>query len=389
MNICLASDTYLPRVNGVVRSVQSFAEQFRKQGHRVWIFAPAFPDYKDLEPDVVRFPSRYVFFDPEDRLANMSARGSKELVKHFAEYKFDIVHNQAPFALGLASVKWGKAHHIPLVSTYHTLFEAYVHNYLKAIPDFVGRWAAARFSSWFCNQHDLIIAPSSPMADALKAYGVTVPVAINATGIDLAPFQNLNGQRMREKLGFAKDDIMLLTMGRVAREKNLPFLLDVMERLAPLQPKARLVIAGQGPALEEIKALVTKRKLDSKIVYIGYLNRQDWADLYAAAELDLLASVTETQGMVLTEAMAAGTPCVAVGAMGVKDVMADGGGLMVGLDQNEFTQAVNRMLTDKNLYAQKLKEAKAQAQAWSIQAKAKELLEKYQKLIETYKAKRK
>jgi glycosyltransferase involved in cell wall biosynthesis len=389
MNICLATDTYLPRVNGVVRSVQSFAEQFRKQGHRVWIFAPAFPDYKDLEPDIVRFPSRYLFFDPEDRLANMKHPQSKALVKSLADYKFDIIHNQAPFALGLASVKWGKAHHIPLVSTYHTLFEAYVHNYLKAVPEFAGRWVAARFSCWFCNKHDLIIAPSSPMADALKAYGVTAPVAINPTGIDLAPFQHLDGKRMREKLGFAKDDIMLLTMGRVAREKNLPFLLDVMERLIPLQPKARLVIAGQGPALEEIKAAVTRRKLDSKIVYIGYLNRQDWADLYAAAELHLLASVTETQGMVLTEAMAAGTPCVAVGAMGVKDVMADGGGLMVNLDLAEYTQAVQRLLTDKKLYAQKLEEAKRQAQNWSIQAKAKELLGKYETLIAGYKNKKK
>jgi glycosyltransferase involved in cell wall biosynthesis len=191
----------------------------------------------------------------------------------------------------------------------------------------------------------------------------------------------VDGERMRQKLGFTKDDIMLLAMGRVAREKNLPFMLDVLERLIPLQPKARLVIAGQGPALEEIKAEVTRRKLDPKVVYIGYLDRKDWADLYAAAELHLLASVTETQGMVLTEAMAAGTPSVAVNAMGVKDVMADGGGLAVSLDLKEYTDAVQRMLTDKKLYAEKLEEAKRQAQAWSIQAKAKEMLNKYEALI--------
>jgi hypothetical protein len=158
-----------------------------------------------------------------------------------------------------------------------------------------------------------------------------------------------------------------------------------LERLIPLQPKARLVIAGQGPALAAITAEVTRRQLENKVVFIGYLNRQDWADLYAAAELHLLASVTETQGMVLTEAMAAGTPCVAVAAMGVKDVMAGGGGLAVNLDLTEYTNAVQRLLTDKKLYAEKREEAKRQAQNWSIQAKARELLGKYEKLISGYK----
>jgi glycosyltransferase involved in cell wall biosynthesis len=385
MNICLVTDTYLPRVNGVVRSVQSFAQQFRELGHRVWIFAPEFPEYKDLEPDVVRFPSRYLSFDPEDRLANMKHPGSKALVAKLADYKFDIIHNQTPFSLGMASVKWARQLQIPLVHTYHTLFEAYVHNYLKLIPDFAGHWAAARFSRWYCNRHDLIIAPSSPMAEALLGYGVKAPVGINPTGIDLAPFKSVNGERMRQKLGFAKDDIMLLAMGRVAKEKNLPFLLDVLERLIPLQPKARLVIAGQGPALNLIKAEVVRRKLENKVVFVGNLDRQDWADLYGAAELHLLASVTETQGMVLTEAMAAGTPCVAVAAMGVKDVMADGGGLAVNLDLTEYTNAVQLLLTDKKLYAEKLAEAKLQAQNWSIQAKAKELLSKYEKLIAGHK----
>jgi glycosyltransferase involved in cell wall biosynthesis len=387
MNICLVTDTYLPRVNGVARSVQSFAQQFREQGHRVWIFAPEFPEFKDQEPDVVRFPSRFLSFDPEDRLANMKDPGSKALVAKLADYKFDIIHNQTPFSLGMASVKWAKQLKIPIVHTYHTLFEAYVHNYIKWIPDFAGHWAAAWFSRWYCNKHDLIIAPSSPMAEALKGYGVKVPIGINPTGIDLEPFKKLDGERMRQKLGFAKDDIMLLAMGRVAKEKNLPFLLDVLERLIPLQPKARLVIAGQGPALAAITAEVAQRKLQDKVVFIGYLDRKDWADLYAAAELHLLASVTETQGMVLTEAMAAGTPCVAVAAMGVKDVMADGGGLAVSLDLAEYTNAVQRLLTDKKLYAEKLEEAKRQAQNWSIQAKAKELLGKYEKLISEYKKK--
>jgi 1,2-diacylglycerol 3-alpha-glucosyltransferase len=120
------------------------------------------------------------------------------------------------------------------------------------------------------------------------------------------------------------------------------------------------------------------------VVFQGYLNRKDWADLYAAADLHLLASVTETQGLVLTEAMAAGTPCVAVAAMGVKDVMAGGGGLTVRLDVAEFADAVERLLTDEKLYAAKVEEAKRQAQDWSIQRKAAQMIQEYQKLIDTW-----
>lgn len=381
MNICLVTDTYLPRVNGVVQSIRSFAREFKRHGHRVFILAPRFPKYQDPEADIWRFPSHYLFFDPEDRLANTWLPSSQALIRRLGEAKIDLIHTQTPFSLGMAAIGWARRFQIPLVHTYHTLFEAYVHLYIRILTEKAGRSLAARFSRWFCNQHDLNVVPSSPIKETLQGYGVTRPIVVNPTGIDLSPFQNLEGPRMRKQLGFGEQDILLLTMGRVAREKNLPFLFDVLERLAPRHPQARLVISGQGPALEETKAECTRRGLQDKVVFLGYLNRKDWVDLYAAADLHLLASVTETQGLVLTEAMAAGTPCVAVAAMGVKDVMAGGGGLAVGLNVEEFAAAVHRLLTDQDLYAAKVAEAKIQAQAWSIEAKAVEMLGHYQDLI--------
>jgi 1,2-diacylglycerol 3-alpha-glucosyltransferase len=381
MNIGIVTDTYLPRVNGVVASIRAFAAEFRKLGHRVFVLAPKFPDFADTEPDILRFPSHYIFFDPEDRLGNPFAAESRELVRYLSEAKLDILHTQTPFTLGMTALTWAKRFKVPVVHTYHTLFEAYIHHYIRFVPPFAGRALAKYFSRWYCNRHDLTVVPSTAMAETLHAYGVHKPVAVVPTGIDLTPFAQVDGPRMRKQLGVPADTPFLLTMGRVAHEKNLPFLFDVLERLAPVQPKARLMICGQGPALEDIKAEAAKRGLGERVMFTGYLTKHDWADLYAAADLHLLASVTETQGLVLTEAMAAGTPCVAVAAMGVKDVMAGGGGLTVDLDVQHFADAVNRLLTDKALYAAKVAEAKVQAQAWSIQAKAKQLLGEYEKLL--------
>ncbi len=381
MKIGLVTDTYLPRVNGVVQSIRSFARAYRQLGHHVLILAPEFPGYRDQEEDVWRFPSHYLFFDPEDRLANTWLPRSRRLLRDLPDRRLDLLHTQTPFSLGLAALSWGRNLKIPLVHTYHTLFEAYFHLYFKIVPESWARKIASGFSRWFCNRHDMIVVPSTPIRETLNGYGVKRPIVVNPTGIDLSPFQNLDGERMRKQLGFAPGDVLLLAMGRVAREKNLPFLFDVLERLAGRQPKARLVISGQGPALAEVKAECRRRGLDAKVIFLGYMDRRDWADLYAGADVHVLASLTETQGLVLTEAMAAGTPCVAVAAMGVKDVLAGGGGIAVDLDVEAFADAVDRLLRDRDLYAAKRAEAAVQARNWSIESKARQMLTHYEQLL--------
>jgi 1,2-diacylglycerol 3-alpha-glucosyltransferase len=382
MHIGIVTDTFLPRVNGVMKSIMTFTEQFRASGHQVTIFAPWFPEIqKEQEEGVWRFPSLYLFFNPEDRLPNPYASESRKKMRQVADLKLDIIHTQTPFALGFMFAKHAKKIGVPTVHTYHTLFEAYMPHYFPIFPRMTDKPLVAWYSRRFCHLHDQIIVPSTSIQEVLEGYKVKTPVRVLPTGTNVEPFANVDGERMRKQLGFSAEDKMLLCMGRVAREKNIPFLFDVLEKIQPDQPTARLVIAGQGPALAGVKAECKKRKLTDKVVFVGLLNRRDWADLYAAADLQLLASVTETQGLVLTEAMAAGTPCVAVGAMGVRDVMAGGGGLAVSLNVTEFTQAVNRLLTDKTLYQEKLKEAAVQAQEWSAENKAQQMIETYEAVI--------
>jgi len=384
MNIGIVTDTYQPRINGVVHSILTFTRELRRMGHRVIIFAPAFPGYQQNEEDIWRFPSHYTANNPEDRLSNPFRKESRRLFRQLPELQLDIVHTHTPFSLGIAMLAWARKQKLPTVHTYHTLFETYVHHYVKMIPESIGRFLVHRGSRTFCNQHDQVITPSRVMAKVLRKYGITTPIKVIPTGIDLSVFKRKDGRRMRDKLGFFEKDPLLLTMGRVSGEKNIPFLFSVMENLREKHPRARLVVAGEGPGLKAAKAECMRRKLQDRVLFIGYVKGQDWVDLFAAADLHLLASVTETQGLVLTEAMAAGTPCVAVGAMGVREVMTNGGGLVVPLKVEAFARAVSRLLQNKKLYREKKEEAKRAASKNSALLRTQQLLEVYQKVINAH-----
>jgi len=368
------TDTYFPRVNGVSASTRIFAGELRRLGCEVFVYAPAYPG-QDQEPGVVRFPSRYLWFDPEDRLARA---GHPEGVRHFMERGFDVVHTQTPFSLGRAALGWARRSGAAVVHTYHTLFVAYVEHYLGWIPRALSiplvRWASRRY----CDACTRVVVPSSAMREELLSYGVRTPVEVIPTGIVLERFEGRDRWRVRREAGIPDGEPLLLFMGRVAEEKNIDFLIDVVEGLKARHPGLRFWIAGEGPAKPRLQSLVARRGLSATVGFLGYLAQDDWRDCYAAADLFVFASVTETQGLVVTEAMAADTPVVAVGAMGIRDVMGEGrGGIVTRLDREEFGAAVERLLGDGGFYAAKRQEAREEATRWSAGAMAKRMLALY------------
>ena len=391
MKIAIVTDTYRPRVNGVVTSIDTFANEYRKLGHEVKIIAPEFPveqkDFKDPENEkyVIRIKSHYLFFDPEDRLPNPWTPSMRKKIKEeLLNHNFDVIHTQTPFTLGIEAVKWAKLMGCPIIHTYHTMFESYVH-YLKFLPRPIGLWFSKWFSRWYCNKMDLNITPSTQMHDLLKTYNVTRPVLVNPTGIKMDKFKEFNGDDFRKKNNIPKDTVLFLFMGRIGHEKNIPFLFDVLKKVKALKPGRviKLMVAGKGPAEEAVHAAAKEKGVENDIIWFGYFEPQDWVNCYAAADLFTFASVTETQGLVVTEAMAVGTQVVAVGEMGVAEVKSgDKGGLLVDLNVDHFVDAVMRMLDDKNLYEAKKKEAFLYAQEWSAESMAKKLLAKFEKAIE-------
>lgn len=396
MKILMAADTYRPRVNGVVTSIDTFSNEYRKKGHEVTIVAPEYPeDQKDVkdpsnEKYVVRLPSSYIFFDPEDRWTDVKSKKARAIIdEKILNQKFDLIHTHVSGPLGIEAVKWGRQMNCPVIHTYHTLFEQYVH-YIKFIPRFIGVKIARWVSKWYCDKMDLVVAPSTQMKDALHGYKVKkeVPIVVTPTGIKIDKFVNYSGPRFREKHGISKATTLFLFMGRIGHEKNIPFLFDMLKEIRKERPDTKLVVAGKGPAEETVKKAAADKGVTEHVIFIGYLDPQEWVDCYAAADLFTFSSITETQGLVVTEAMAAETPVVAIAEMGVAEVMASQkGGLLVKNDLTEFVAAVKRMLTDKQLYAQKKSEARAAAEDWSAESMAKKMLTNYENVIKKYAAK--
>lgn len=399
MRILMAADTYRPRVNGVVTSIDTFSYEYRKLGHEVIIVAPEYPlsqkDVKDEldkenEKYVIRLPSRYVYFDPEDRWARTHTGEARKIIKEkILTQKFEIIHSHVPGPLGNAAISWAKKIGCPVINTYHTLFEQYVH-YIKLIPKTIGTWLARIISRNFCNKHDLIICPSTQMKQTLISYGVRkdLPIEVNPTGIKIEKFANCNGDAFRQKYNISKDTILLLFMGRIGFEKNIPFLFKMLKKVLKEKPNTKLIVAGKGPAESAVQQAARDEGVFDNVIFLGYFEPQDWVNCYAAADLFTFASVTETQGLVVTEAMAARTPVVAVAEMGVAEVMAAGkGGITTKHDIDEFTNAVLKMLNDKELYNKKKSEAYDYAKEWSSTSMAIKQLKLYEKAIEIYRAK--
>jgi 1,2-diacylglycerol 3-alpha-glucosyltransferase len=384
LKIALVTDTYYPRINGVSASTQIFAEEFTKLGHEVHVYAPAFPNADDANSPfkIYRFPSLYLFFDPEDRLG-LPVR-DKKLVQFFKAQKYDIVHTQTPFTLGGPAVKWARESGAKVVHTYHTLFAAYTEHYLWFIPKAWGIGYAKSASRRYCDSCDLIITPSTEMRSALQSYNVTAPIEVIPTGIRLERFKGRDTRRYRELKGYKPGDKLLLFMGRVAEEKNIDFLLNVINGLRPEIKTIQFLIAGEGPAKKRLEKMVVDLNMGECVHFAGYLSKEDWRDCYAGSDLFVFASITETQGLVVTEAMAAETPVVAVGEMGIKDVMASGkGGVMTKLDEVEFSAAVKRMLTDDAFYKEKKSETLAEADKWSSTSMAKRMIEAYGRILKS------
>ena len=346
MNILFISDVFFPRVNGVSTSINTFATELRALGHQVTLIAPSYTDEDKQEEWIVRVPSHKIYFDPEDRLMNFGKL--KALLPWIRDKHFDVIHIHTPFTAHYVGIHFGKKLDIPVVETYHTFFEDYLHHYLPFIPQFISRKLARTISRRQCNAVDGIVSPSKPMLDVLKQYGIKTPAEVVATGLDDSSFANVDGEHFRMSHDIPLAQPMLLFVGRVAHEKNIGFLLEMHAELIKKHPDALLVITGEGPAEESIKHSIDKLGISNKVRMIGYLDRShELIACYKAADIFVFASKSETQGLVLLEAMAQGTAVVAIAELGTKSILIEGEGVLIAKDDiNDFADKVSVLLSD-------------------------------------------
>lgn len=377
----MISDVYFPRINGVSTSIQTFQQELAALGHTVHLIAPAYPGHVENATHIDRIESRAVLMDPEDRL--MKIDRIYDLLPQLRKMDFDLVHIQTPFVAHYAGIKIARALGIPCVETYHTFFEEYLYHYIPLLPKFLTRGITRRFSRSQCNAVDTLIVPSTAMREVLVNYGCMTPMHIAPTGIQLEKFAGGDGAAFRARQGIPDNRPLLVHVGRVAHEKNIGFLLEVVAKLKASVPDILFLICGEGPARSDLQQQVQRMGLDKQVMFVGYLNREtELLDCYRAADVFVFASRTETQGLVLLEAMALGVPVVSTAVMGTIDIVSpQRGALESREDSSEFAGKVAGILCDKDARASMGESGRAFASTWGAPATARRVLEIYQGMV--------
>ncbi len=385
MNILLISDVYFPRVNGVSTSIRTFTQQLQKMGHSVHLIAPDYGVTTEDEDWITRVDARSIYFDPEDKL--MKYGEVLKLSRKLKAMQFDMLHIHTPFIAHYAGLKLAKMLKIPAIETYHTFFEDYLHHYLPWIPQFAARGLARMISKNQCNQVDAIVAPSQPMLDVLRSYGVNTLSEVIATGLQEHSFSPADGNAFKVKHGIALERPLLLYVGRVAHEKNIGFLLVMVKLLSEVMPEVLLVITGEGPAVPSLRASVKAHGIESNVQFIGYLNREtELNSCYKAADVFVFASKSETQGLVILEAMAQATPVVAIAELGTASILIDGQGALISPEnESEFVQKVHSLLINPQRCQQLGEVAREYAQKkWSAATQAERMVKFYMVIASTH-----
>jgi len=376
--ILMLSDVYFPRVNGVSTSIQTFRRDLDSLGCPSVLVVPQYPRAPSSEPGIVRVRSRYLPFDPEDRVIVAKDLERAVLALHC---EFDLIHIHTPFLAHFVGQRLSRRLGIPAIETYHTFFEEYFHHYLPLLPRSLLRVVARAISRRQCNAVDAVIAPSPQMADVLRSSGVRREIKVIPTGLDMQRLANGDGARFRAQLGIDSDRPVALSVGRVAFEKNIEFLIAVLDRVRRSIPEVLLIIAGEGPALDSLRRRVAECGLADNVRFVGYLDRSGPPlDCYKSANAFIFASRTETQGLVLLEAMALSVPVISTAVMGTKSVLEGAGGAIV-VEENvhQFADALERVLRNRELQRSLATQAVRFVKTrWSSAVMARQLLELYQ-----------
>ncbi|MDR3114598.1 MAG: glycosyltransferase [Treponema sp.] len=393
MKIVMFTDAYWPRVNGVTVSVESFSRALIRLGNEVMIICPFYPEssvvgrisahrigplHDKQEPQIIRVPSMPLILSKEDRIAKFHKWFW--VSKQIEQFKPDIIHINTEFVIAEFGFQYAWLHTLPTVYTYHTLWEDYVANYIPLVPTFLLRFIIQGISKNILKRAQAVIVPTLQIQEVIKKYGIKKNNYLLPTGIEPQLFNRDAGEvaSFRELLIQKYPPLahkrILLFAGRIAKEKNIDFLLAIAPVIIAKHPEVVFLLAGNGPDLYYYQEECARLGIETHCIFTGYLDREDLALTYRVSDIFVFPSLTETQGLVTIEAMFSGIPVVAIGAMGTLMVM-DGnkGGFMVKNDPQEFTRRVFDLLEDRALYERKAAEAKIHAREWSIDTLAVKL----------------
>jgi len=378
MRILFVSECYHPVRNGIVAVIDILTEQLKKRGHEVMIVAPKHPKAEGDPEWVVRVPSLPNPFYPDYPAAVPWARQLPQVIDTF---KPDIVHTHSFMWLSRFALSHARKRSIPVITTFHTLVTEYLH--YAPVPRWISLPFIARWVKSFCNKCQVVIIVSPIAEPLLRSFGVRTPIEFIPTGIDAEQFGKGNGFRVRKELGIPATASVLLYVGRIAKEKNIAFLLEALSPVLAERLRTYLVLVGDGPEMAAMKAKAKSLPGGERIIFAGSRPRSEIPDFHAAADIFVFASVTEMQGLALTEAMMSGLPVVVVGEGGIRYFVKDGEvGFVVPHDKIGFANAVRTLLDKPHLRMAMAERARMFAmQTFSLTACIDRLESLYQKFL--------
>ncbi|KID41326.1 glycosyltransferase family 4 protein [Fructilactobacillus fructivorans] len=348
MNIGLFTDTYFPQVSGVATSIKTLKDELERRGNHVYIFTTTDPNVEkndDSEKDIYRFSSVPFISFTERRIA---VRGIFQAYQIAKQLKLDIVHTQTEFSLGIIGKFVAKNLNIPCIHTYHTMYEDYLHyvaNGKLLKPIHVKEMMLA-----FCHHMDGVVAPSKRVLDKLTDYGVKSPIRIIPTGIDVKHYEKNDHVDIRKKLGLNSNTPVMVSVSRVAYEKNISEMIDALPKILKQVPNAMLVIVGEGPAEDDLMKQVSDMKLNDHVIFTGEINNNNVNDYYRMADVFVSTSNSESQGLTYIEAVAAGTKVVVARSPYTDDLIDDKSIGMTFESEDKFVEETVDYLQNRGRY---------------------------------------
>jgi len=382
MRIAFFTNCYKPLVNGVVTSISSLKEAYERKGHEVYVFAPRVEDYIDQEKNVFRYRSINITSKVKYPLPIPLSFKVKKVIN---EFNPDIVHIHHPFLLSSAAIMYGKKLGIPKILTIHTQYEQYAY-YVSPVPERVTQEAIKMIISNLAYKIDCVTTPSDSMKKIIENYGIKNRIEVIPNAIHLISFKEddeLKRTEIKKKYNLKEDSKIILFVGRIASEKSID---KVIKALAIIKKrnssKEKLLIVGNGPAMDELKQLTRSLKVEEDVIFTGTVSYEEIQHYYKMAYVFTIASTTETFGIVTIEALASGVPVVAVKAPGAADILTDGlDGLLVDDDVEKIANALEKIIKEPELREKLSLGALKTSEKYSINKISEKMLNLYREVI--------
>ncbi len=377
LRVAVFSDSALPILNGVSISIDALVHEMRNQGHSVHVFTASHFRYKDPDPNTSRF---LALTTPWARNYPLAVPPFYPMLHRFRKQPFDVIHTHTPFTIGFVGLRWAQSHGIPVVSTYHTLYDKYAH-YIPLFPKRYVRYKIAKHTNFYYNQVDHVITPSEASMKWLRRHSVHRPITVIPTGV--SRLLSVNRSETRQRLGIAPNHKVLLYVGRIAKEKNMSVLFEAAALVFASDPHARLWLVGDGPYREQCSQMARELGIGDRVKFVGFVPREEVDAYYAASDLFVFSSLTETQGLVVNEAMSYGLPAVVVNGGGAgASVVDDVNGLLVRNDSEQMAESILTILNDEQLAAKLSDGALRTGREYSVASMAERAVDVYRSVIQ-------